>query len=238
MPNKVTFMPLLDDLTEEARAIGAVNTVFIRLDSRGDRRYIGTNTDCVGIKETLLNNSHTVLDDARAQPALVIGAGGAARSAIYALWKWFKPSEIYIVNRLTSETIELIAGMLLSIPSIRLRHVESVEEAQRLKPPCVCVGTIPDDKPRGTGELLAWQICETFLKKRGQVKGVVLDMCYHPACTRLLKLAEMTGWRTMYGTEVLVRVAVAQQALWLEEEPKPDAVQKTLSSMQRVVSRL
>lgn len=83
MPNKVTFGLALDDLTEAARVIGAVNTTFIRLDSTGQRRYIGTNTDCVGIRDAIVQYDPAAVATAKGRPAIVIGGGGAARSAIY-----------------------------------------------------------------------------------------------------------------------------------------------------------
>ncbi|EXJ69757.1 uncharacterized protein A1O5_06828 [Cladophialophora psammophila CBS 110553] len=238
MPNKVTFMAALDDLTEEARAIGAVNTVFIRLDKQGRRRYIGTNTDCVGIRETLLHNSPAILDSAYGRAALVIGAGGAARSALFALWTWFQPCEIYLTNRLKSEADDLIGGIQKSIPGIKVRYLDSVAEAQRLPAPGIVIGTVPDHEPREAGELLSWKICEVFLRSRdGGGKGAVLDMCYQPARTRLIKLAEQCGWAIMLGTEVLVRVGVAQQTLWLERGPDSCGVRQALRFMQRT-SRL
>lgn len=88
MPNKVAFQPLLDDLTDEARVIGAVNTAFIRLMPDGRRRYIGTNTDCVGIRETIPQRNPYAVSNA--------------------LWAWFRPSEIYIVNRLKSDVNAIV----------------------------------------------------------------------------------------------------------------------------------
>ena len=232
MPNKVAFMPLLDDTTEEARCIGAINTVFIRLDHQGRRRYIGTNTDCIGVRDTLLSASPGLARDAENQPALVVGAGGAARSAIYALWKWFRPSEIYLVNRLKTEVNDLIRSIQKTMPGARLRHLENVDDAHAAPTPFIVIGTVPNDIPRDAGELQAWQICEACLQ--GKSRGAaVLDMCYQPARTRLLDLAEANSWSIMPGTEVLVRVAAAQQTLWLEQEPKPEDVDKALRAVRQ-----
>ena len=229
IPNKVTLMPVLDDLTAEARAIGAVNTVFVRLDAHGQKRYIGTNTDCVGIRDALQTSMSGVPKAAECAPALVVGAGGAARSAIYALWNWFPCSEIYIVNRIKSEVDALAASLRSSIPTLRLRHIETIQDAQTLPPPCLVIGTVPDAPPAGADEALAWRICETLLQRRppqrqqqdggGGGGNVLLDMCYNPPRTRLVKAAAAAGWATVLGTEVLLRVNVAQQTLWLEQPP-------------------
>ncbi|TVY52843.1 Quinate dehydrogenase [Lachnellula cervina] len=231
MPNKITFMPLLDDLTEEARVIGAVNTSFIRLDSQGNRRHIGTNTDCIGIRETLLQNVPGIAKSSTKQPALVIGGGGAARSAIFALWKWLGPSEIYLVNRLKSEVDTIIASFETTMPGIKLRHVNTIESARSLPTPSVVVGTVPDFPPTRPDEILSWQICEAFMKKDGR-KGVLLDMCYYPSpVTRLVVMAERNGWSTIRGTEVLVRVCAAQRILWLEREQNDVGVNQALSAI-------
>ncbi|RFU26089.1 hypothetical protein B7463_g10258, partial [Scytalidium lignicola] len=222
MPNKVAFMPFLDDITEEARTIGAVNTCFVRLDGQGIRRHIGTNTDCIGIRDTLHQKVPKIVQTKLKQPALVIGGGGAARSAIYALWRWFEPSEIYIVNRLKSEVDAIITSFETTIPGINLQHVATVQSAYSLPTPVISIGTIPDYPPKGHGEILCWQICEIFMQER---KGVLLDMCYLPSpITRLSRMAEKNGWLVIYGSEVLVRICAAQQVLWLEKEPSIEAV--------------
>jgi quinate dehydrogenase len=82
----VSFGLLLDDLTEEARAIEAVNTSFVRLDKCGQRRHIGTNTDCIGIRDSILYRMPHAATMGKGRPSMVIGGGGAARSAIFALW--------------------------------------------------------------------------------------------------------------------------------------------------------
>ncbi|KAJ5949080.1 hypothetical protein N7454_000664 [Penicillium verhagenii] len=230
MPNKVTFGPILDDLTEEARGIGAVNTAFIRLDPSGKRRWIGTNTDCVGIREAILQRDPQATSTAKGKPAMVIGGGGAARSAIYALWKWFSPSEIYIANRLESEVDDIIRHFSITMPGIKLRYIPDVQTANGLPSPSIIIGTIPDYPPTEPGEVLCWKICEVVLGKSRE--GLVVDMCYMPSTeTRLVCTASKGGWAVIRGTEVLVRVCVAQQTLWLERESNDKGVEEAMGSI-------
>lgn len=234
MPNKINFMSVLDDLTEEARVIGAVNTTFVRLDEQGARRHIGTNTDCIGIRETLLQNTPEIVATGRQQPALVIGGGGAARSAVYALWKWLGPSEIYLVNRLKSEVDAITTSFEKAMPGIKLRHVSTVETVDSLPAPCLVVGTIPDYPPTEPDEILSWQVTEAFMGKNGKngKKGVLLDMCYQPSpITRLYVLAKNNGWVVIPGTEVLVRVCAAQQMFWRESIPSDESLSQALSAI-------
>lgn len=230
MPNKVTFGPLLNDLTDDARVIGAVNTAFIRRSPIGRRRYIGTNTDCVGIREAILQHDPAAASTAKGKPAMVIGGGGAARSAIYALWKWFSPSEIYITNRLESEADEIVKHFTMAMPGTKLRYIADVVTAERLSAPAIVVGTVPDYPPSEPGEMLCWKICETVFTK--EEKGLFVDMCYMPSPeTRLLTAATEAGWKTIAGTEVLVRVCVAQQILWLEKMPNEQGVREAVGAI-------
>ena len=103
MPHKTTLISTLDDVTEEGSTIGAINTVFLRKASDGTTRYIGTNTDAIGIREAFLQNYPGILERAAGKPGLVIGAGGACRAAIYTLRKWMGVSRVCLVNRLENE---------------------------------------------------------------------------------------------------------------------------------------
>jgi quinate dehydrogenase len=230
MPNKVTFGLLLDDLTEAAQVIGAVNTTFTRLDSTGKRRYIGTNTDCVGIRESIVQFDATAVTTAKGKSAMVIGGGGAARSAVYALWKWFSPSEIYIVNRLKSEVDDIVEHFTKAMSGIQLQYISDIATAQSLPAPSIIVSTIPDYPPSEPGEVLCWKICETIFQKAD--KGLLVDMCYMPFPeTGLVKAARKAGWKTILGTEVLVRVCVAQEVLWTEKLPNQQGVSEAIAAI-------
>lgn len=56
MPYKVTMLSAVDELTEEARMVGAIDNIFLRRAEDGKTRYIGTNTDTSGIREAFLRN--------------------------------------------------------------------------------------------------------------------------------------------------------------------------------------
>jgi len=76
IPHKVSVIPFLDELTPEAREIGAVNTVFLR-----DGKWIGDNTDVHGVKAALASVG---FDPAR-KSVVILGAGGAAKAAVAAV---------------------------------------------------------------------------------------------------------------------------------------------------------
>ena len=155
MPHKVTFMSHVDEVTSSGRVIGAINTVFLRRDkTTGKPRRIGTNTDTIGISRSFSTVKSSLLSpEAKSRPALVVGGGGASRSAIYALHYLMGVSEIYLVSRLKSETDELIAWFNRDMstnrgPSFKgkLRALHSLDEAKTLPAPYYVVSAIPEDR--------------------------------------------------------------------------------------------
>ncbi|KAI5797728.1 putative quinate 5-dehydrogenase QutB [Geopyxis carbonaria] len=215
MPHKVTFMSQVDAITEEGRIIDSINTVFIRLDAAGKRRYIGTNTDCIGVRESFLQKFPGILNESDGKPALVIGGGGACRSAVYACWKWLGAPKIYLVNRDAGEIEVMVAAFIKNGFKGELIHVDSVEQAQALETPVVVVGTVPDFPPKEEGEIRARKIVEEFLGR--EKKGYMLEMCYHPKpVTELYVIAERQGWQMIDGTEPMIHQGIAQQMLWAE----------------------
>lgn len=216
MPHKVTFLSEVDDVTEEARMIGAINTIFIRADESGRRRYIGTNTDSIGVREAFLQNFPNLLATSTGRPALVIGGGGACRSSIYTLDKWLGASKIYLVNRLDAEVTAVIEEFVGRGFKGEFVHVRSVEQAKGLETPTLVVSTVPDHPPKEAGELVARDITAHFLER--PEKGYILDMCYHPnPVTALLKLATEKGWNVLPGTEAMIHQGIAQEVLWAEK---------------------
>jgi quinate dehydrogenase len=217
MPHKVSFMTECDRVTDEALAIGAINTIFIRKDPESNQNlYIGTNTDTIGIREAFVQNFPDITSQSSGKPALVIGGGGACRSAIYALWKSLGASEIYLVNRLKSEVDAIRQSFKSTLPECKLTHISSVEQVQGLEPPVVVVGTVPDIPPTQPSEVIARNIVEAILGMGP--KGFVLEMCYHPdPNTDFLRLAVRSGWKVLPGVEAMVHQGIAQQVLWLEK---------------------
>jgi quinate dehydrogenase len=203
MPYKVAIIPHLDELTPEGEAIGAINTLFIRNDESGRRKYCGTNTDCIGIREAFLQN---VSDSSvyRGKPALVVGGGGTARAAVYALQNYLGCSPIYMVNRDESEVKAVIDECNARGFGEDIIHVSTIAQAEQLRAPGAIVSAVPDFAPVSEGEKIARQVLGVFL--RTQEKGALLEMCYHPSPkTEIAGLATNLGWQVIIGTEAMVR---------------------------------
>lgn len=207
MPNKVAMMEHLDEATEECLEVGACNTVYFQPAKDpvegGRRRLYGANTDVVGVREAFYQNISDPDGVFHDRPAMVIGGGGAARGAIYALWKWMRVTQIYLVNRDRGETEAVIRESRTKGYGDALVHVANVEEADALEAPGAIVSCVPNLSPQTREEKTARTIIETILKK--EAKGAMLDMCYNPTPhTELGAIAEREGWRVILGTEAMI----------------------------------
>ncbi|KAL5601119.1 hypothetical protein BROUX41_005932 [Berkeleyomyces rouxiae] len=239
MPNKVAIMPYLDELTPECRDVGACNTLFIRYRPDGSRVYCGANTDTVGIRESFYQNvadPDAVFHD---RPAMVIGGGGAARSAVYALRKWMRATDIYLVNRDAAEVKAVIDECTERGYGSGLVHVRTVAEAEALQAPGAIVACIPDFPPVTDEEIEARAVTCTLLNK--DTKGAMLEMCYNPnPYTALGELAEKAGWQVILGTEAMIYQGLEQDRYWTGKEVKDlpvDAVKKAMMEKLMTVKR-
>ncbi|GJN66109.1 quinate dehydrogenase [Purpureocillium lilacinum] len=268
MPNKVAILPHLDRMTDECRSVGACNTLFLQpdpADPSGQRRLLcGANTDVIGIRDSFLRN---VADPARVyhgKPALVIGGGGAARSAIYALARWMRAADIYLVNRDAAEVADMMRDCAARGYGDGLVHVATEEQARELPAAGAIVACVPDFEPRTEEEKLARRITEIFLSKQPQppqhqqqvqvgagsgdvaqpIKGAMLEMCYNPTpFTALGTLAERHGWQVILGTEALIWQGLEQDRYWTGrpvEDLPVDKVKEAIAASvaQRSQSRL
>jgi len=95
-PFKQSIIPLLDELSEEAKKIGSVNTVVLK-----ESKLIGYNTDFLGVVNALEANAI----DLSLKKCLILGAGGAARAAIYGLKQ--RNAIVQVYNRSKNKAKEL-----------------------------------------------------------------------------------------------------------------------------------
>ncbi|KAL4866453.1 hypothetical protein BDV12DRAFT_210460 [Aspergillus spectabilis] len=220
MPWKVAIMPHLDDLTEDARQAGACNTIFLRKEG-GKIGYVGTNTDCIGIREALLQGSPDGAEHFKGKPALIVGGGGTARTAVYVLRRWLGVSKIYIVNRDAEEVAAILAedkarnagkeGIAPLVP------VSDPETAAKVEAPVAVVSGIPNYPPKTEEEVRARETLTALLQRQTHEKdqGVILEMCYHPLpWTEIAQIASDAKWKVVLGSEALIWQGLEQAKLW------------------------
>ncbi|PWY87134.1 shikimate [Aspergillus sclerotioniger CBS 115572] len=206
MPYKRTIMDHLDGLDEYATRLQACNNVYRAAD--GSLR--GTNTDWRGIQGCLLG----AREEGRNRPAVIVGAGGACRAAVFTLHVQLGCNPIYIINRDRSEVTALLEDTKKEYDTLEMIHVERAEQVADL--PFYIVGTVPDAEPSTAEEKEVHRIVDAILSS--PKKGVFLDMCFKPRKTRFLKAAQKHGWATVEGTEVIGHQMLEQYRLWCGDD--------------------
>lgn len=215
LPHKEKIISFLDDLSEEASIIGAVNTV---VNDHG--KLFGYNTDVNGILESLLPYK----DEISGSKISVIGAGGSARAVIYTLLRHFKPEEIFLINRTQQR-----ADSLMNYFSLKMRY--DGFRTMELFPPEI-VPTLNSSKliVNTTSIGMAPDIKDTVtdLEESFNSEQIVFDLIYNPTKTNLLKLAEKSGARIIGGMKMLVSQAAKSFELWTGREMPVEQISKSL----------
>ncbi|TAQ83825.1 hypothetical protein B7494_g7852 [Chlorociboria aeruginascens] len=212
IPLKLDIIPLLDDITSAAKVIGAINTI-IPITSDSGTQLIGDNTDWLGMTHSLMPTSYTS-PSSTPPSGLVIGAGGTARAAIYALHS-LSHSPIYILARTPSKLPGLVSSFPPDFNIIPLTTVSAAEELE--VPPSVAIATVPAEKAieNNMREVLA----ALFRHEKGCGKRVVLEMAYKPSVTPLMRMATDAGWVAIPGLEVLSAQGWYQFQKWTGIKP-------------------
>ena len=192
---------------EKARAIGAVNTIDFR-------RNLGTNTDADGFIQDLRANGIAF----KGRRVLILGAGGAARAAVYGLAR--AGAVVGIVNRAKSRA-ERLAARLKRTADIDGLRVMTLDEAADWGMPlivnCTSVGLYP------------------HIDRSPWIQGVpfpdgaaVYDMVYRPANTALMRQCAAHGGRAVGGLGMLARQGAIAFELWTGVKPPIDVMMKSL----------
>ncbi|KAG8723847.1 hypothetical protein FRC09_001490 [Ceratobasidium sp. 395] len=239
MPMKVSIMKYLDEITPEAQAIGAVNTIVPVINPQtGTMKAVGTNTDYLGVRNSLLrqislqaNRIFSPLEKFAPghAAALCVGGGGAARSAIHALHT-MGLSPIYLMNRDQHE-IDALFECVHDLPLMHLRQISEVEAklAEPGVPPiAVAVSAIPAYLPATDAERGVYTMITYVLTQPYAVGGpsslphglplprqrLFLDMAYRPRNTPLLQIAGALNWEPIGGVQAMIEQGLAQNRMW------------------------
>ncbi len=194
MPLKQDVLPHLANMDPLTSRIGACNTLRVSSDGK----IVGFNTDVAGVVRPLERRMRL-----RGSRILVVGAGGAARAAVFGLVE--QGAEVFITNR-THETAVALA---------RKAKAKAVKRDQLVKNR---FDAIINTTPCGmTGAIQSLPIAENELNAH-----VVFDMVYNPLDTALLKLARSRGLTVISGLEMFVQQGARQFEIWTGK-PAPEA---------------
>ena len=204
IPHKERVMQYVDQITDRATLIGAVNTLIFKTDGS----IIGDNTDGYGFIENLRQGAPDW--DATSGPAVVLGAGGAARAVVASLLDAGAP-EILLTNR-----TRVRADKLREDFGARVNVVEWVQAGNILEEAATLVNTTSLGMT-GKSEL---RVPMDGLRKT----TVVTDLVYTPLTTRFLRTAQEKGCVTVDGLGMLLHQAVPGFERWFGRRPVVDDV--------------
>lgn len=182
-PHKSSVMDLLDWISPEAQEIGAVNTVVV------DRGLHGYNTDVHGLIEPL----REVLGSLKGLRVAVIGAGGAARAAVWALRR--EQAEVVLFARDPNKARSVSEALGVQCKELSAAQFRGYD---------VVINATPQSP--ATAEQLAGA-------------GLVYDLVYNPIETEFLQHGRAAGCETLGGLKMLVAQARLQFQLWTGKTP-------------------
>ncbi|MPY73047.1 MAG: shikimate dehydrogenase [Alphaproteobacteria bacterium] len=201
VPHKEAALAACDEVDAQARRIGAVNTVVV--DPSG--RLIGSNTDAFGFIENLRRSARW---DAGSGPAVLLGAGGAARAIAVALIDAGAP-EVRIANRTRSRAQSLAAAL-----GAKAVAVDWDARAAALADAALLVNSTTLGM-QGHGPL-------DLDLARLPAGAVVTDIVYTPLQTKLLRDAAARGNPTVDGLGMLLYQAQPGFEQWFGVRPEVD----------------
>ncbi|MBZ9749344.1 shikimate dehydrogenase [Deinococcus sp. HMF7604] len=200
LPHKETALGLMDDLTPAARAIGAVNTVVHR-----EGQLTGDNTDAPGLWQALSEAGYAWEQGAN---VVVLGAGGAARAAVYTALV-LGEQNVWLVNR-TFGRAQAIAQAWAN-PDAEVQVVAA--EAQAV--PWPEVSLVINASSAGLNNPTETPLDAAWLAQL-PAHALVYDMVYKPAETRLMRDARVLGLLAANGLGMLAHQARLAFAAWTD----------------------
>jgi shikimate dehydrogenase len=203
IPHKQKVIPLLDELTPTAKAIGAVNTISLR-----NGQLIGDNTDASGFLKDLYRSLPLLAGGAGGGcSALILGAGGSARAVVYALtsagWRvTLAARRLVQAQELAAHHSSLVTS--LALPDLHLFPLSSFSLIVNATP----LGMSPNV------EASPWPAELPF-----PPHAAVYDLVYNPRETLLVKQAKAAGLPATIGLGMLVEQAALSFGIWTGHNP-------------------
>lgn len=201
VPHKQAVIPYLDEVSEEARIVGAVNTIHNR-----EGVLVGYNTDIYGIQSAL---RYTAQLDPLPSVVALLGASGAGRGILYAIATQPEVQEIRLFNRtlakaedLAREMEEVTGKRILPLP-LEASSLKTYLPGCGLLINATSVGMYPkvDESPVPNPQLLDPEM-------------VVYDAVFNPLESRLVKMARARGCAAYGGLDMLVYQGAKAFEIW------------------------
>lgn len=234
IPHKLAIIKYLDQVSDEAKAIGAVNTVIPIRDAEGKvTALLGDNTDWIAIETLARRSLRTVHLSDPNLTGLVIGAGGSARAALFALYR-LGVKKILLFNRTLANAENLAKQVPVEWNVQVLTSLDEIGSFPAELAPSVVVSNIPAEgatlDPNAQGLI---HLPVGILKN--PTGGVVIDMSYRPYSTSLLQLAQQVNtavaagkklWSAIPGITILLEQGCHQFLRWSGREAPREEIER------------
>lgn len=209
IPYKIQVINYLDDLSKEAKALGAVNTIKFE-----NGKAIGYNTDYFGFKMLLEKNEIGL----KGKKALVLGNGGVAVTVVQFLMD-SGVSEITIAT--IDKELNKDVPQFSQCKMIYFDEVPSVKAEVVIN--CTPVGMYPavDKSPIDKNDISNFQ--------------AAVDMIYNPKKTLFLKYAEEAGLKAVNGLYMLVGQGIASQEIWNDIKIPKSVIDEIYEELEKVI---
>ena len=194
IPHKQAVMEWLDEVSDRAQKIGAVNTIIKR-----DDKLLGDNTDAYGVLQSFAEENVSLRDTR----VVVFGAGGAARGTVFALGE-AGVSSIAILNRTQARADALANFVRQQFPNVVVttNNVDAVKTADIIIN-TTSVGMMPHTDTSPMPNEIAFPR-----------DTIAFDLVYRPLQTKFLRNAESVGAKTIGGLGMLVHQGALSLKLW------------------------
>jgi shikimate dehydrogenase len=200
-PHKEAVIPLVDEVSDEVRVLGALNTIVNK-----SGRLLGANTDAAGLARWMrLSNI-----DPRGRPAVVLGAGGAARSAVWALADQ-GATAVIVLNRTVERAQALVTSLQPKLRSTDLMWGKLEEAAEPVTGPWRVVINATSLGHHGSAPRIhpSWYSPDS----------VAIELAYNPPETEFMVAARKAGARAENGLGMLLHQAALAFERWTGQAP-------------------
>jgi shikimate dehydrogenase len=210
-PHKQAVLALMDDLSEEVVALGALNTIVSQ-----SGRLVGANTDARGLARWMRQAGI----DPAGRPALVLGAGGAARASVWALAD-LGASSVRILNRTVERAENLVEGLR---PRLSTTELSCGHLAEAAEPPTEPWRIIVNATSLGHHGLAPEVHAGCYSRD-----CVAIELAYNPPETGFMVAARQAGARAENGLGMLLHQAALAFERWTGQAAPMDAYTAALT---------
>jgi shikimate dehydrogenase len=214
MPHKRAVIPHLDELSDAARLIGAVNTIHIR-----DGKFYGENTDAMGFLNALKEGGH----DPKGMRVAILGAGGAARAVLFSLLQ-AGADRVTVINRTLERAAGLVDDLAKVFPASSLgfeplnpETLAALHGQVDLVVNATSIGMLPQS------DASPWP-AEVAIP----AEAIFYDIVYYPVQTLFLRRAQEAGQKTVNGLGMVVHQGASAFEIWTGQKAPLAVMRQTV----------